>query len=196
MRSRALKTVLIALSLLAGAAAVGWAQDPPPSPSPNAPAPYRLGVEDVLRIFIWGEPELSGRYQVRPDGKISVPLVQDLPVLGQTVDEVRRTVTAALSQYIRDPNVTVIVEAINSYRVYFLGEVGRQGAVEFYRPTRLIQGIAAAGGLTAFAKKEITLIREEDGVEKRIAIDYKRLISGDPAQENFHLLPGDTLIFH
>jgi polysaccharide export outer membrane protein len=88
------------------------------------------------------------------------------------------------------------VESINSYRVYFLGEVARQGALQFYRPTRLMQGIAAAGGLTEFAKKEITLVRERGGVEKRFRIEYKRLINGDPGQENIYLEPGDTLIFH
>jgi polysaccharide export outer membrane protein len=157
---------------------------------------YRVGVEDEVRVFVWGEDDLSGRFRVRPDGKITVPLVRDIEVAGATTEEVRERIVAALTRYIREPNVTVIVEAINSYRVYFLGEIGRQGALQFYRPTRILQGIAAAGGLTEFAKKEITLIREENGTEKRVSIDYKRLIGGDPAEENFFLLPGDTLIFH
>ncbi len=189
-----MRTLPIALAVLTASAVAG--QAPPPSAASDAPAPYRFGVEDVLRIFVWGEDDLSGRFQVRPDGNITVPLVHDVAVAGRTVEEVRSAVTAALAKYVRDPNVTVIVEAINSYRVYFLGEINRQGALQFYRPTRLIQGIAAAGGLTAFAKKEITLIREQDGVEKRIGIDYKRLVGGDEAQQNFHLQPGDTLIFH
>jgi len=157
---------------------------------------YRIGIEDELRIFVWGEPDLSGSFRVLPDGSISLPLANDVPVEGLTTLEVRQAVRDALGKFINDPNVTVIVESINSYRVYFLGEVARQGALNFYRPTRLMQAIAAAGGLTEFAKKEITLVRERGGVEKRFRIDYKRLINGDPGQENIVLEPGDTLIFH
>lgn len=188
-----MKTALplaLCLPLLLGAGG-----DEPSAPSPSR-ADFRIGVEDELRIFVWGEPDLSGRFRVRPDGKITVPLVQDIAVAGHTTEEVRIKIHDLLTKYIREPNVTVIVEAINSYRVYFLGEISRQGAVQFYRPTRIIQAIAAAGGLTQFAKKEITLIRDEDGAEKRFIIDYKRLVSGDPSQENFYLKPGDTLIFH
>jgi polysaccharide export outer membrane protein len=188
--NRALSLVVLSLPLLVGADSSDTAG------TPAAGQDFRIGVEDEVRIFVWGEAELSGRFRVRPDGKITVPLVQDIAVAGLTTEEVRVKVRDALTKYIRDPNVTVIVETINSYRVYFLGEINRQGPVQFYRPTRIIQGIAAAGGLTQFAKKEITLIREEGGVEQRLGIDYKRLVGNDPAQENFYLEPGDTLIFH
>lgn len=185
------------LALLLGAVAcLPVAAEAPAEGEGRGGEPYRIGVEDDLRIFVWGEPDLSGRFRVRPDGKITVPLVRDVVVSGFTTEQVRDKITEALTKYIRDPNVTVIVEAINSYRVFFLGEITRQGAQQFYRPTRIIQGIASAGGLTAFAKKEITLIREENGAEKRFTIDYKRLVSGDPGQENLYLLAGDTLIFH
>ena len=93
-----------------------------------------------------------------------------------------------------NPNVSVIVDEINSYTVYFLGEVGNQGPLRFYRPTRLLQALAAAGGLTEFSKKRITLLREQGGVERRFEIDYKQLISGAPGQENLFLLSGDTLL--
>jgi polysaccharide export outer membrane protein len=157
---------------------------------------YTVGVEDVLRVFVWGEPELSVQVQVRPDGKITVPLVHDIAVKGLTPHEIRDRVTEELSKLIRDPNVTVIVEQINSFRVFFLGEVREQGTLQFYRPTTLLQGVAAAGGLTEFSKKDITLVRAENGVEKRHKIDYKRLIAGDPSQPNLLLKAGDTLIFH
>ena len=109
--------------------------------------------------------------------------------------EVRDLLNKELTVYVRDPNVTVIVDQINSFRVYFIGEINGQGAYNFYRPTRLLQAVAAAGGPTEFAKKEISLLREEDGVEKRTRVDYKRLLAGDPAHENFFLRPGDTLLF-
>lgn len=185
---------LSVLALLFAAGFAAAAQEP--GTTPAAERDYRVGVEDQLRVFVWGESELSGQFRVRPDGNITVPLVQDVQVAGHTTAEIREKIMQALAKYIRDPNVTVIVEAINSYRVYFLGEIRRQGVLQFYRPTRIIQAIAAANGLTEFAKKEITLIREEGTAEKRFSVDYKRLISGDPSQENFYLLPGDTLIFH
>jgi len=193
MRVRGILGVL-ALSLLLSGAALAQTQDKTEEPSRHET--YRIGIEDTLRIFVWGEPDLSGSFRVLPDGSISLPLAHDIAVEGLTTTEVRKTVREALGEFLNDPNVTVIVEAINSYRVYFLGEVARQGALQFYRPTRLMQAIAAAGGLTEFAKKEITLVRDSGGVEKRFRVDYKRLINGDPGQENIYLESGDTLIFH
>jgi polysaccharide export outer membrane protein len=185
---------LLALSLLFWGPVSG--QEPAKAEDRSGRETYRIGIEDELRIFVWGEPDLSGSFRVLPDGSISLPLANDIAVQGLTTVEVRNVVRDALGKFINDPNVTVIVETINSYRVYFLGEVARQGALQFYRPTRLMQAIAAAGGLTEFAKKEITLVRDRGGVEKRFRIDYKRLINGDPGQENIYLEPGDTLIFH
>lgn len=155
---------------------------------------YVIGIEDVLQVVTWGESDLTRTVKVRPDGRITLPLVNDVIVEGLTPSEVRKTISAELGKFIRDPNVTVIVEEIKSFRVFFLGEINTQGPIQFYRPTRLLQGIATAGGLSEFAKKDITLFREEFGVEKRIDIDYKRLWSGDPGQENIFLRPGDTIL--
>jgi polysaccharide export outer membrane protein len=152
---------------------------------------YVIGVEDELRIVVWGEKDLSIPVKVRPDGKITVPLVNDILVLGLTTDEVRAKITGALGEYIREPNVTVIVDSILSYRIFFLGEVKRQGALNFYQPTRLLQGIAAASGATEFADKVIVL-RETPTGETRSEFDYKKLLSG--THENIVLLPGDTVI--
>lgn len=160
----------------------------------EAAGEYVIGVEDVLRIVVWGEPELTISVQVRPDGRITVPLVNDISVAGLRPSRVREIIAERLTAFIRDPHVTVIVEAINSFRVYFLGEVNLQGTLQFYRPTRLLQAISAAGGLTDFAKKELILLRQDGGLEKRFVIDYKRLIAGDPRQENLLLMPGDTVL--
>lgn len=156
---------------------------------------YTIGIEDVLLVSVWGEAELSLSVPVRPDGKISVPLVQDITVVGLSPEQVRDRITERLSKFIREPNVTVIVQQINSFRVYFLGEINNQGALQFQRPIRLLQAVAASGGLTEFARKEVWLLREQQGVEKRVRIDYKKLLAGDPAQENIWLQPGDTLLF-
>ncbi len=163
-------------------------------PASGAGKEYVVGIEDVLRIGVWGEPHLNLTVRVRPDGRISLPLVNDVVVVGQTPEEIRQVLARKLSQFVKEPNVTVIVEEINSFRIYVLGEVNRQGALNFYRPTRLLQALAAAGGLTPYAKKEIILVREREAGEQRIPVDYKRLLSGDSSQENFFLQPGDTLI--
>jgi len=162
----------------------------------KTPPPYVIGIEDVLRLIVWNEPELTLDLQVRPDGKITVPLLNDVHVAGMTPETLAANLTLKLGEYVTDPSVTVIVQSINSYRVYFLGEVNTQGALPFYRPTRILQGIATAGGLTQFAKKEITLLREIGGLEKRFQIDFKKLVAGEPSQENLMLLPNDTLLFH
>ncbi len=186
-----------AACLGAGAVPVG-AQAPKPiatvAAATEGGSDYTIGIEDILRISVWGEPGINLAVRVRPDGKITVPLVNDIRVEGLTPEQVRREVTTRLTGFIRDPNVTVVVEEINSFRVFVLGEVNRQGPVNFYRPTRLLQAISAAGGLTQYSKKEITLLREENGAEQRIRVDYKRLVSGEPEQKNFYLKPGDTLL--
>jgi polysaccharide export outer membrane protein len=167
-----------------------------PTAGEDGRATYVIGIEDVLRVVVWGEADLSLTVKVRPDGRITLPLIHDVAVAGQTPERLRAEIADRLGKFLHEPNVTVIVEQNNSFRVYFLGEIANQGALLFYRPTRLLQGIASAGGLTDFAKKEITLLREQGGVEKRLSIDYKRLFSGDSAQENIYLQPGDTLLFH
>lgn len=183
---------IIRLGLLALAFAPGaWAQGEPAGP---ALPDYTIGIQDVLRVVVWGEPELNQTLTVRPDGKITMPLVNDIQVLGRTPGEVREMIARDLSNFVRDPNVTVIVDQINSYTVYFLGEVSSQGAVPFARPIRLLQALATVGGLTEFAKNEIWILREENGEERRIRIDYRRLAAGDERQENMLLLPGDTVI--
>mgnify|MGYP001036319063 CR=1 FL=1 len=160
----------------------------------DAPGDYKIGIEDVLRVAVWGESALDLTVRVRPDGKITVPLVNDVRVEGLSPEAVRREIASRLSGFIREPNVTVIVEEINSFRVYVLGEVNHQGPIPFNRPTRLPQAISAAGGLTQFSKKEVTLLRDEGGIERRVRVDYKKLLEGDPAQGNLYLRPGDTIL--
>jgi polysaccharide biosynthesis/export protein len=157
-------------------------------------ADYTIGIEDVLVVSVWGEPALNLKVRVRPDGKITIPLVNDIRVEGRTAEEVRQTLTEGLGKYIREPKVTVIVEEIHSFRVYVLGEVVNQGVHEFHSPTRILQALASAGGLTQFSKKEITLLRQEEGVEQRIKVDYKRLVGGDRNEKNIYLKPGDTIL--
>jgi polysaccharide export outer membrane protein len=167
---------------------------------PNAPGrpatnfDYLIGIEDVLNVRVWGEPDLSVSVGVRPDGKITVPLVNEIYVEDLSPMQVREIITERLANYIKEPYVTVIVEQINSFKVFVLGEVNSQGVLTFQKPTRLLQALAHAGGVTTYAKGDIVIIRESGGVETRITVSYKRLLSGDPAQENIFLKPGDTII--
>jgi polysaccharide export outer membrane protein len=185
----------VALAGLAALPAAAQVADVPEGSARSVGSDYTVGIEDQLMVFVWGEPDLTVHVRVRPDGKITVPLVNDVAVVGLSTDQIRQRIRDGLATFIRDPNVTVMVEEINSFRVYFVGEVERQGALQFYRPTRLLQGIASAGGLTEYAKKEIILLREDQGIEKKIRIDYKRLISSENAEDNLYLKPGDTLLF-
>lgn len=186
-----LKRAFPALLLVAFLAAVGPAGAQNPVQRRGTGPDYVIGVEDELRVVVWGESDLTLKVKVRPDGKITLPLVNDIRVVGLTTDQVRAKVAEALQSYVRDPNVTVIIDAILSYRVFFIGEVRRQGALNFYQPIRLIQGLAAAGGVSEFGNQVIVL-REVSGRETRNEYDFKKLLAG--AHENVILLPGDTVI--
>jgi polysaccharide export outer membrane protein len=184
---------LIALAMLISNAVV--AESAPWKPDlPGSDTDYIIGVEDVLTIAVWGETDLSATVFVRPDGKITFPLVNDIRVAGLTPNEVREALGERLANFIRDPNVTVIVDEINSFRVYVLGEVAIQGELNFNRPVRVLQAISIAGGFTQFSKKEIIILRQQEGGETRISINYKHLISGDAGESNLFLQPGDTLL--
>ena len=163
-----------------------------PRPAPAIPGDYVIGREDVLGISVWGEPELSYSLTVRPDGKVSLPLINDVSVAGLTPEQVRVGLEQRYAKFLREPAVTVIVEQFNSFRIYLLGEVNTQGIQAFKTPTRLLQALAAAGGLTKFAKNRITILRVIGGVEKRIYADYKRLTQAQ--QENLMLEAGDVIL--
>ena len=173
-----------------------WAQAVEPVPSEDrSPEEYRIGIEDELRVSVWGEPDLSVSVWVRSDGKITIPLVNDVQVLGLTPDGARQEIASLLSTYVKDPNVTVIVEEINSFKVYFLGDgIESQGIQSFRKPTRLLQAIAAAGGFADFAKKDIRIFRERGRGEVRIDVDFKQILAGGTGGANLYLKPGDTLI--
>jgi len=164
---------------------------------PANPAEYRIGISDELRITVWREPDLSLPVIVRPDGSITVPLVGDVRAAGRTATEITREITAALTKYIKEPIVTVIVEQINSNTIYVIGEVNRQGGIELRQRTRILQALAMAGGLTEFAdKSRVVLLREEGGREVVREIDYRKLIRGEAPGENLYLQPGDTIIVY
>ncbi len=156
---------------------------------------YVLGIEDRLSVSVWKEPDLTRTVAIRPDGKITCPLVGDIQASGRTARELTADLTVALAKYIKEPVVTVIVEEINNFRVYVLGEVAHQGALVLRRRTRFLEAVALAGGLTQFANRsDIVLIRVNNDKESRSRIDYRKIVSGEKPEQNVFLKPGDTII--
>lgn len=190
LRGSVRKLPAIALAAVLVATRLG-AQERPAEPV----AEYTIGVEDKLSISVWREADLTRTVLVRPDGKITFPLIGDVKAAGRTARELDEEITTSISRYMKEPVVTVIVEEINHFKVYVLGEVTKQGEVVLRQPTRLLQALALAGGLTQFAdKSNLVLVREEDGREARTRIDYRKLANGDRPELNHYLKPGDTII--
>lgn len=157
-------------------------------------ANYMIGPQDVLDVSVWKEPDMSRTVPVRPDGKISLPLLNDIQAAGQTPTQLAAAITEMLRKYVTQPRVTVIVTAINSQRVYVLGEVNRPGPMPLAPNMTVLQAIASAGSLTQFAnQRKIYVLRNEDGKQNRFPFDYKAALQGDTTQ-NIVLKPGDTIV--
>jgi polysaccharide export outer membrane protein len=156
---------------------------------------YIIGPEDVLVVSVWKEPEVSGSVNVRPDGKISMPLLNDVQAAGLTPMALKNDITEKLTKFISEPRVTVMVTATNSQRVYVLGEVGRPGTLPLGPNMRVLQAISAAGGLTPFAnQKKIYVLRNEGGQQKKYMFNYKEVVKGQNEEQNIALKAGDTLV--
>ena len=159
------------------------------------PADYTIGAEDVLTIFFWREKDLSGDVAVRPDGRISLPLLNDVVAAGLTPDELRERLTAAAAQFLAEPTVTVMVKQINSRKVYITGQIAKPGHYPLGGPTTVMQFIATAGGVTEFAdEKNISVVRMEKGKQVRLPFNYSDFKKGKNLQQNIELKPGDTVI--
>lgn len=164
-------------------------------PSPASSEDYVLGVEDRLSIAVWKELDLTRTISIRPDGKITFPLVGDIQAAGRTPKQLTDDLAKALERFIKEPVVTVTVEEINNFKVFVLGEVSTQGALTLRRRTRLLEAIALSGGMTQFAdKSNVVLMRFEGGKEIRTRIDYRKVVSGERPELNVFLKPGDTII--
>jgi len=156
---------------------------------------YVIGQGDVLEVFVWRNEQLSREVTVRPDGKISLPLIQDLQAEGFTALQLKDQITRKLKQYVQNPTVTVIVNAINSYKVSVLGKVASPGVYPITTRTTLVEAISMAGGFTEWAnKRKITVIRSEEGKKKKLRINYKKIVSGKDPRQNITLTRGDTII--
>lgn len=171
-------------------------------PSEDATAPalpvvdlktYRIGVEDELMISVWREPELSMQVVVRPDGKITLPLINDLEVVGMRTEELQMLLTEKFKPFVNTPQVTVIVRGIRSRKVNLIGNVARQGSFELNDKKTVLDLIAQAGGLGPFAKGgSIYILRTIGGKQVRIDFNYKKAIAGKGP--NPELQPGDLVV--
>lgn len=160
---------------------------------PDPAAQYRIGEQDVLVITVWREPELSATVMVRPDGKITLPLVNDVTASGLTTDELKSLLMEKLQPFLNVPQVTVAVREINSRKVFVIGQVAREGSYRINSNSTVLQVIAEAGGLRDFAnRKGIYVLRQQNGKQVRMGFDYNKVIRGK--DDNIQLRPGDTIV--
>ena len=159
------------------------------------PAGYIIGADDLLSVRFWADTQLSADVVVRPDGKISVPLLDDVQAAGLTPEELNATLEKAASKYIAEPDVTVIVREVRSRKVYVLGQVARPNQVPLNTDMNVLQVLTAVGGLLEYADKDnIVIIRTENGRERRFKFNYNDVVRGKNVQQNILLQPGDTVV--
>lgn len=194
---------LILAVLIAPGAAL--AQDPPRAENTAAGAaataprlvdanPFRIGPEDILDVQVWKNSDLSRVVPVRPDGMISLPLVNDIQAAGMTPSELRLQITQRLSEFIPSPEVSVIVREVHSVKVAVLGNVKMPGHYELKSPATVLELIARAQGLTEFADRgRIVVLRQQGSTTTRIPFNYRK-VAQDSEQDNFSVQPGDIIV--
>ncbi len=168
---------------------------PQPAPGILPPSDYVIGPEDVLEVVFWREKDLSGQVMVRPDGMVSLPLINDVQAAGLTPEQFRQKLLEAAGRYVENPSAAVIVRTINSRKVYATGEVGKPGAYPLGGPMTVMQLITLAGGFKEYADvKNIAVVRTEGGRAVRHKFNYKDFARGKNTQQDIPLKPGDTVI--
>lgn len=177
----------------------GTAQPQPATPQADAgvtpPADYVIGPSDVLVITFWREKDLSAEVMVRPDGRISLPLLNDVVAAGLTPEELRQSLMKQAERFVEDTNVTVIVKAINSRWIYITGQVNKPGPFQLVGPTTVLQLIAMAGGLLEYAdSKSIVVMRNENGKPSNFRFNYNDVVRQKNLKQNILLKPGDTVV--
>lgn len=193
-RSVQIQVALVVMAALVVGCA-GPSTPPPPEPEPGEREEYVIGIPDLLKIVVWRNPDLSVEVPVRRDGKISVPLVDDVQAEGLTPEELKEVLTEALAEYVTAPDVTVIVQQINSHTVTVVGGVARSGQIPLTRQMRVLEAIATMGGFNAWAKKDrIKVIRREGASSTEYVFNYGAYSSGKAPDSNILLRPGDTIV--
>jgi len=169
--------------------------NPQPATAATVDPNYSIAPEDVLTIDVWKEPEISRTVPVRRDGKISLPLLNDLQAAGLTPTQLGSEIVEKLRATIVHPQVTVIVAQMSSLRIYILGQVTRGGAYPLVPNMTVMQALSIAGGFTPYANvKKIYVMRRENGADKIFHVNYKEVINGRKTEQNIHLESGDTIV--
>jgi polysaccharide export outer membrane protein len=191
-------TLLSLFSILLFAGAGQALSDRPSAPGAavvSVPPGYVIGADDRLTIAFWKDKDLSADVVVRPDGRISLPLLNDVEAAGLTPEQLRRRLLEVASRFVEDPSPTVVVREIHSRHVYITGNVEKPGAYPLNTPMTVVQVIATAGGLKEFVGgKNIVILRHEGGRNVRFAFDYQAVLKGRKLQQNIEMRPGDTVI--
>ena len=206
MKSSQIRAWLLAAMLACGV--VTFAQSPgaprpadPTMPTANVvagvevPEHYIIGPGDVLGVVFWREKELSGDVAVLPDGRITIPLINEISAAGLTPEQLRNQLVEAARQFVKDPTATVVVRQVNSRRVFVTGMVAKPGQYPLYQTMTVLQLIAAAGGVLEYAKsEEIVIIRREPGQMVSFSFNYKDVLKKKNLHQNIDLKPGDTVV--
>ena len=209
-RSKSIADLTLALALAAGLMSSGAAAQQLPAPTPPAgaaaasrgvasaaavPADYVIGPEDVLSVVYWRDKDMTTDVAVRPDGRISLPLLNDVQAAGLTPAQLRDRLMEVSKKYIEDPSITIVVKQINSRKVFITGEVNKPGPYPLVGPTTVLQLISIAGGLRDYAaSKKILIVRNENGRPMSYLFNYKDVVSRKNLRQNIELKPGDTVI--
>jgi polysaccharide biosynthesis/export protein len=166
------------------------------SAAPSLAEPeYKIGPQDVVQIDVWKEPEITRTIPVRPDGKVSLPLLNDVQAAGLTAMQLAGVIREGLTKFLTNPQVTVTVTTINSRRVFLTGEVSRTGALPLLPNMTVLQALSASGGFTPFARmKDIYILRMENGRQTKYPFHYKDVVKGKRPEENIFLQANDVIV--
>jgi polysaccharide export outer membrane protein len=187
-------TPLLTIVIIAGAALIAKAADIPKTvPAANSASDYRLGPEDVIEVFVWKEPDLSTTVVIRPDGKISLPLANELDASGKTAVQLQQEIVEKLRQFVVQPMVNVMVKQINSLKISILGEVRKPDVYRIKNRVTVLDAIAMAGGFTDLARpNRVIVLRNSPSGPQRIKINVKQAVSSD-TNAPFFLQSQDTV---
>ena len=187
--------VAVFICSILATAPLTWAQAPVTSAAAAADEDYRIGPEDSLTIVVWKNETLSRQVTVRPDGKISLPLVNDVRAAGRTAMELRDELTKKLSAFMPPPEVSVIVNEVRSLHISVLGEIEKPGRYDLKSRMTVLEAIALAGGFKDFASRtKIVILRDVGGIKRRSPFNYKRVVASGGETDNFELLPNDIIL--
>ncbi len=197
MKAKRVKGVILTglVCFFLAVTSVGWCEEEAAGPEVHGSGDYLIGAGDLIEVVVWKNPEVSGEFRIRPDGKFSMPLIGDVLAEGMTTDTISMQVEKKLKLFIDSPFVSTIVRETTSNRIYILGEVARPGAYPIDSSLSVLQALALAGGFTEFADRgRLLLVRGSGADQQKTTISYTRILKGSVDEDNVVLKRGDTLV--